>query len=139
MSVLWQPLNRFSACEDEEPARSAASTNLHHYTEAYTCGYDQWVVYHLHPSKRRAFDFSRRYETAMYKNSEKRHLSGVVCLFCGRGNALPEAGREDAEERRIVIVRCQVCGKEAPYQADQIIALEQEPNGTRLTRAAGAN
>jgi hypothetical protein len=75
----------------------------------------------------------------MHKNSEKRRLSGVVCLFCGRGNALPEAGGEDTEERRMVIVRCQVCGKEAPYQADQIIALEKEPNGTRLTRAAGAN
>ncbi len=75
----------------------------------------------------------------MKSNSEKRLRDGVVCLFCGRGNALPEAGPRNSEGRRLVIVRCQVCGKEAPYPAEQIVPLEEEVDGKRLTRAAGMN
>ena len=66
-------------------------------------------------------------EAGMNQETKKLQQSGVVCLFCGRSTPLPEAaGPRTSEERRGVIIRCRVCGKEAPYKAEEIIDLEDE-------------
>jgi RNase P subunit RPR2 len=63
----------------------------------------------------------------MNREANKLQGSGVVCLFCGRSTPLPEAAEpRTSEERRVVIIRCRVCGKEAPYQADEIVDLQDE-------------
>jgi RNase P subunit RPR2 len=60
----------------------------------------------------------------MTQEQEKSQQSGVMCLFCGSSTPLPAAaGPRTSEERRVVIIRCRVCGKEAPYQADEIVDL----------------
>ena len=53
------------------------------------------------------------------------HSNGVVCLFCRVCTRLPAGLRASEGWRRVVIVRCQVCGKEAPYHASEIIEFEE--------------
>jgi hypothetical protein len=66
-------------------------------------------------------------EAEMTQETKKLQQSGVVCLFCGRNTPLPEAaGPRTSEERRGVIIRCRVCGKEAAYKSEEIIDLEDE-------------
>jgi hypothetical protein len=46
-------------------------------------------------------------------------LQEVACIFCGLPTPLPARGRNGFAShvpRRISIVRCLVCGKEAPYR-----------------------
>lgn len=54
-------------------------------------------------------------------------LPSVVCLFCGLPMSLPHMTRarrsgEGAEtpESLVALLRCRVCGKEAPYCRTQI-------------------
>jgi translation initiation factor 2 beta subunit (eIF-2beta)/eIF-5 len=68
----------------------------------------------------------------MNQDSEKRHRSGVACLFCGRRTPLPTS-----EGRRVLIIRCRVCGKEAPYEASRITEFQEGTNGAKSARAAG--
>jgi hypothetical protein len=51
--------------------------------------------------------------------------SGVICLFCGICTRLPAGLRASEGWRRVVIVHCQVCGKEAPYHATELIQFEE--------------
>jgi hypothetical protein len=47
----------------------------------------------------------------------------VTCIFCGRATPVPALGPSkfaSAGPRRISLVRCKVCGKEAPYRACDI-------------------
>ena len=61
-------------------------------------------------------------------NQESReHSNGVVCLFCRVCTRLPAGLRASEGWRRVVIVRCQACGKEAPYHASEIIDFEERP------------
>jgi hypothetical protein len=44
----------------------------------------------------------------------------VTCIFCGRPTPVPAwgpSGFASHVPRRISLVRCMVCGKEAPYRA----------------------
>lgn len=60
------------------------------------------------------------------QHPEAATRSGVVCIFCG----LPTPARASSEGTfathlprpitRVSLVRCEVCGKEAPYYADEI-------------------
>jgi hypothetical protein len=56
-------------------------------------------------------------------HDEKETPAEVVCLFCGMHTPAPppKAARRSARRAadatfRVSIIRCQVCGKEAPYQ-----------------------
>jgi hypothetical protein len=60
------------------------------------------------------------------QHSESATQSGVVCIFCGLPTPVQTA-REGTFttdvfqlDRRVSIVRCEVCGKEAPYPAYEI-------------------
>ena len=55
------------------------------------------------------------------------HSNGVVCLFCRICTRLPAGLRASEGWRHVVIVRCQLCGKEAPYHATEIIDFEERP------------
>jgi hypothetical protein len=55
------------------------------------------------------------------------HSNGVVCLFCRVCTRLPAGLRASKGWRRVVIVRCQLCGKEAPYHATEIIEFQERP------------
>jgi hypothetical protein len=53
---------------------------------------------------------------------------GVVCLFCGSHAPLPRPSRtqrndaDDAgQEALVALVRCRLCGKEAPYGPQEIV------------------
>ena len=52
--------------------------------------------------------------------------SGVICIFCGRPTPAPAscegtlAAHVGRPNRRVSIVRCEVCGKEAPYLVHEI-------------------
>ena len=52
--------------------------------------------------------------------------SGVVCIFCGLPTPVQTCHKDTGttstsrDNRRVSIVRCEVCGKEAPYRADEI-------------------
>jgi RNase P subunit RPR2 len=60
--------------------------------------------------------------------------TGVICLHCGAHIPLPNSrirgssGRiSNDSNRRLLIVRCCECGKEAPYLAIEITALKRKP------------
>jgi hypothetical protein len=57
------------------------------------------------------------------------HCNGVVCLFCRMFTRLPDGLKASEGWRRVIIVRCQVCGKEAPYHATEIIEFEERSIG----------
>jgi hypothetical protein len=62
----------------------------------------------------------------------------VVCLFCGLHT--PAHENRSVDDPRVSIIRCQRCGKEAPYPSNRIIDVEGMPNsGTRRGRAVGLN
>jgi hypothetical protein len=67
----------------------------------------------------------------------KRHRNGVVCLFCKMGTPLPAGARACEDGIRVLIMRCRACGKEAPYQASDIIEFKEGASGATPTRAAG--
>ena len=49
---------------------------------------------------------------------------GVTCMFCGLPTPVPVSGPSKFSShppRHISIVRCKLCGKEAPYRACDII------------------
>jgi RNase P subunit RPR2 len=76
----------------------------------------------------------------MIDEMEEKHAA-VICLHCGKYTPLPVAinhGRfvvtfQDAR-RRMSIIRCSSCGKEAPYLARHIIVLAE----TRASIGVGA-
>jgi hypothetical protein len=54
----------------------------------------------------------------------------VACIFCGLPTPVPAwgpAGFASHVPRRISIVRCMACGKEAPYRACDTFALGEMP------------
>ena len=55
--------------------------------------------------------------------------AGVVCLHCGIVTPVPThtrsyAGNVVTHRPRFLVIRCEACGREAPYLADQIVTLE---------------
>jgi transcription elongation factor Elf1 len=65
----------------------------------------------------------------------------VVCLFCGSRTFVPFSATRDITDNDsgIALVRCHVCGKEAPYSASEVF-LNQEVSiaeGNPRSRAAG--
>ena len=52
--------------------------------------------------------------------------SGVVCIFCGLPTPVQTCGEGTSAtlpprpNRRLSIIRCEICGKEAPYLAHEI-------------------
>ena len=57
----------------------------------------------------------------MNQTSDPKNRRAVVCIFCGLLTPVPE--NRVADEPRLSIIRCHVCGKEAPYPADKIIGV----------------
>jgi len=62
-------------------------------------------------------------------------IAGVVCLHCGMETPLSNPVNQrnssrssEAPMSKISIVRCALCGKEAPYLADEIVALKRMAN-----------
>jgi hypothetical protein len=53
------------------------------------------------------------------------HCNGVICLFCRICTRLPDGLKASKGWRRVMIVRCQVCGKEAPYHATEISEIKK--------------
>jgi hypothetical protein len=73
----------------------------------------------------------------MNQQTEKQYWSGVVCMFCGRRTPLPaSAGPKTLEGRRVMILRCRVCGKEAPYQASEMFEFHEEGRGAKAATSA---
>ena len=62
----------------------------------------------------------------------------VVCLFCGSHTPAPAPKparrRASGANYRVSIVRCRVCGKEAPYQ----FSASQDYDDGESAKAAGA-
>jgi DNA-directed RNA polymerase subunit RPC12/RpoP len=55
--------------------------------------------------------------------------SGVVCLHCGLQTPLPGVASGTAgEKRRLSLVRCTECGKEALYLEHEIVILRRISN-----------
>jgi hypothetical protein len=74
----------------------------------------------------------------MSQQPETQHWSGVVCMFCGRRTPLPvSTGPKTSEGRRVLILRCQVCGKEAPYQASEMFEFQEEGRRAKSATSAG--
>ena len=71
-----------------------------------------------------AVQLSQRPETATHR--------GVMCIFCGLPTPVQESHEGTAptdaprRNRRVSIVRCEVCGKEAQYRSYEISELEGE-------------
>jgi hypothetical protein len=59
-------------------------------------------------------------------------VTGVVCLHCGMqtpfsrfANQGKSASAYAAPLRKVLLIRCSGCGKEAPYLAEEIVVLER--------------
>jgi hypothetical protein len=59
-------------------------------------------------------------------------VTGVVCLHCGMqtpfscfANQGKSASAYAAPRRKVLLIRCSGCGKEAPYLAEEIVVLER--------------
>lgn len=77
-------------------------------------------------------------EPTMNERPETQYLSGVVCMFCGRRTPLPEmTGPKTSGGRRVMILRCHVCGKEAPYQASEMFEFQEEARSAKSATSAG--
>lgn len=70
----------------------------------------------------------------MIDEREIKHAA-VICLHCGKHTPLPVpinygpfAVTFQDSQRRMSIVRCSSCGKEAPYLARHVIVLAELPN-----------
>jgi hypothetical protein len=67
----------------------------------------------------------------------------VVCLFCGARTFVPAWATRDIVSQPesgpgIAIIRCHVCGKEAPYSTSEIFVNQEIlPNDSSRSRAAG--
>jgi hypothetical protein len=68
----------------------------------------------------------------------------VVCLFCGTRTAVPVSQSRDSANHSdsgvgVTLIRCQVCRKEAPYSASDIVRFQDIalPDDNSRTRAAG--
>ena len=63
----------------------------------------------------------------MVSEVEASDARGVVCLFCGSRTALPAAAAGRAAHAQlepcVTLVRCNICGKEAPYSPHHIVSL----------------
>jgi len=78
----------------------------------------------------------------MIDEMEEKHAA-VICLHCGKYTPLPVAishGRfavtfQDAR-RRMSIIRCSNCGKEAPYLARHVIILAEIRDSVGVGAAA---
>jgi len=56
---------------------------------------------------------------------------GIVCLFCGSHTLLPIlneprefAGESTAPQFSVALIRCRLCGKEAPYGSKDIVRFQ---------------
>jgi hypothetical protein len=78
------------------------------------------------------------------KNQERAMPRRVVCLFCGAHTSIPADQRRNGGELSSDYhpwnIRCCVCGKEATYQAHEVIEAQEtsRPYGLRV-RVAGLN
>jgi hypothetical protein len=61
-------------------------------------------------------------------HSGTSHSRGVLCLYCGSRALLPHpsekrrSGEDDAAQQSLVaLIRCRLCGKEAPYGPQEIV------------------
>jgi len=68
----------------------------------------------------------------------------VVCLFCGTHTAGPVSHSHESASRPgsgagVTLIRCQVCRKEAPYSASDIVRPQEIPllASNSRTRTAG--
>jgi hypothetical protein len=68
----------------------------------------------------------------------------VVCLFCGARTFVPAWATRDIVTQPdsgpgIAIIRCHVCGKEAPYSTSEIFVNQEVPlhDSNARSRAAG--
>jgi hypothetical protein len=59
-------------------------------------------------------------------------VTGVVCLHCGIQTPIPNSMSRGSStnvfatpRRKISLIRCAGCGKEAPYLAEEIVVLER--------------
>jgi hypothetical protein len=75
----------------------------------------------------------RQGEVIMIEDTEEKSAA-VICLHCGQHTPLPLpanrerfAGRFAVSYRRLSIVRCFICGKEAPYLASDVIVPAEFP------------
>jgi hypothetical protein len=63
------------------------------------------------------------------------HRRGVVCIFCSTRTPLPvpsDQNRNDAFADRhswLTLVRCDWCGKEAQYMADEVVVMQAAAAG----------
>jgi hypothetical protein len=74
----------------------------------------------------------------MNQTAGPKNRRAVVCLFCGLLTPVPE--NRLADDPRVSLIRCQRCGKEAPYPADKITDGQDMPNtGTPKVRVVGLN
>jgi hypothetical protein len=56
-----------------------------------------------------------------------KDLAGVFCLHCGMNTPVhvsADRGPSEGGVTSISIIRCQSCGKEAPYLADEIVVFK---------------
>lgn len=58
--------------------------------------------------------------------STREGTAGVVCLHCGILTPVPEhtrsyEGSAVTHRPQFLVIRCEECGREAPYLADQIV------------------
>jgi len=60
-----------------------------------------------------------------------QEITGVICLYCGMNTPLPNPpqracsnGELQNRAPEISLVRCRVCGKEAPYLAHEIVVFQ---------------
>jgi transcription elongation factor Elf1 len=60
----------------------------------------------------------------MIQGSDHSNRGEVMCLFCGHHTVAL------ATARNISLVRCQACGKEAPYLVSEIVAFEHSAKTT---------
>lgn len=64
------------------------------------------------------------------KQRARGESAGVVCLHGGILTPMPErtrsySGGAVAHRPQFFVIRCEECGREAPYLADQIVTLER--------------
>jgi ribosomal protein S14 len=68
--------------------------------------------------------------TALRK-PETTTRKGVTCIFCGLATAIPASGpgkfasHVPRSNPRVSIVRCEICGKEAPYPIREILEFRE--------------
>lgn len=62
----------------------------------------------------------------------------VICIFCGLPTPVPASDPSKIASyvpRRISIIRCKVCGKEAPYRACDILGFGEMYMKTAISEA----